>query len=41
MMQYGNLLDTIPTSSLSNWRKPLKRLFMTVGAQEKMQNQDL
>jgi len=41
MMQYGNLLDTIPPSSFSNWRKPLKLLFMTVGAQEEMQNQDL
>jgi len=40
-MQYGNLLDTIPASTLSNWRKPLKNLFMTVGAQGEMQNQDL
>ena len=40
-MQYGNLLDTIPASTLSNWRKPLKSLFMTVGAQGEMQNQDL
>jgi hypothetical protein len=41
MMQYGNLLNAIPASTLRNWRKPLKRLCMTVGAQGEMQNKDL
>jgi hypothetical protein len=41
MMQYGNLLDTIPASTLSNWRKPMKGLLMTVGAQGEIGNQDL
>jgi hypothetical protein len=40
MMQYGNLLDTVLASTLSNWRKPLKSSFMTVGAQGEMQNQN-
>lgn len=41
MLQCGNLLDTIPALLLTNWHKPLKTLFMTVGAQGEMQNQDL